>query len=116
MFELVSSTAPNAGAGKVGVGAGTAQLLVCETSIELRNYSELFIEPVNLPDGAAGMGQDKPIVISEQESTEQHGAGDEEGGHPTYRSIRWEVVPEAWLLQDSTIEDSGLDFLEGYIN
>jgi hypothetical protein len=77
--------------------AQPAQLLVCETSRELRSYSELFVEPV-LAASAAAAGDGE-------------GAGD--GEHPTYRSLEWEVLPEAWL---GTAGGDELDFLEGYIN
>ncbi len=98
-LEQVDAADPGA-AGGAGLGAQQpAQLLVCETSRELRSYSELFVEPV-LSAGAAAGGQGE-------------GAGD--GEHPTYRSLEWEVLPEAWLGTAGG-DDDELDFLEGYIN
>ena len=58
MFEHVDpsatqSTAPSTMKLKQQQQVQSAQLLVCETSKELRNYSELFVEALQL--GADGM-------------------------------------------------------------
>lgn len=97
-LEQVDAADPGGAAAGGGGAPRPAQLLVCETSRELRSYSELFVEPV-LSAGAAAGG-------------EGEGAGD--GEHPTYRSLEWEVLPEAWL--GTAGGDDELDFLEGYIN
>lgn len=92
-----------------GDGRGNSQVLVCETSVELRNYSELFVEQVAQLPETAGLGQEKPFEMSEHRSKE-------ECEHPTYHSFHWEVLPEAWIMEDSGLEGSGLDFLQGFIN
>jgi hypothetical protein len=86
---------------------GPVPVLVCETSRELRAYSELFVEPVALRLGPAGEGG--AVGVAEVEAGA--GAG-EQAAHPTYRSCQWEVFPEAWL----DTQADGLDFLQGYIN
>lgn len=129
LFELVNGPASVATlqqqqSGGPGFGLGREngngkekerELLVCETSRELRCYSELFVEPVAVT--AEGL----PIALhsSGYTSSEQHqlqqgqgqgqGQGQEEGGHPTYRSCHWELFAESWIQND-------LDFLEGFIH
>lgn len=89
--------------GKVALAGKETPVLVCETSAELRAYSELFVEPVALRLGPGG--DSGPVGVAEDGSAEQ-------AAHPAYRSCQWEVVPEAWL----DAQQDGLDFLEGFIH
>jgi hypothetical protein len=97
------------------------ELLVCETSRELKCYSELFVEPV-LVDAATGGGA--PLLVEGTVDSKEgvhnysfifltcfklsHSFNPIFAGHLTYRSCEWEVFPDAWITSE-------LDFLEGYI-
>ena len=81
MFELIDAkshgTLPShANSNGIKLGSGRqqalAQVLICETSKELRNYSELFVEPVLL-------GEDG-VPLPEPEA----GTEDQEGGESVY--------------------------------
>lgn len=119
MFELVDPAAPVASA---PVSGSARQLLVCETSRELRSYSELFVEPVALTHKAGTFSSAYAstaaasallVDLAQSETQEQQqDEGDEEGAHPTFRSCEWEVLPEAWLGGIG----GELNFLEGHIN
>lgn len=91
-------------------------LLVCETSMELRNYSELAVEQLPTPAlsllDTAGSSDKKSSNFSDGiatalvESDTLHTTTPD--GHPVYRTYQWEIIPDSWITCE-------LDFLEGFI-